>query len=414
MNSNYFTLTASDRVLLTAALADDAEAVTRAWQQWREATDLDVLPEGQYLPLPKLYANLLRCGLADAGDPRIKGVYRRTWYANQRLGELAAAALAALGGAGVPAALSGAAAVQDLYGGPGERPIGQVELLVAPDDAARAAVALGRAGWRPVRPAELLADPGYRLWVHQAIFHLTPRPPFDRLRAGSLLGGEGESLSSRPPLLEEGESLTPSLRGRGQGGRLPLALAWRPLLAAPAPGDAARFIALALDAGATPLCLRREAQLLVACARAAEGGPGRLIALADAALILRTPLDWGLVLELAGLLAAARPLAEALLLIEEIQPAPVGDALQGTGFAAVAAISNRRAELLTRLASLAQYEPPCGRARFHLRRWRRIARGQGAALTPGSLLRYLRAAAGVARLRHLPGRLWQAVAHGRP
>jgi len=408
MNPDDFALTASNRALLTAALSPDAAAAAAAW---RGATDLDALPEGQFLMLPALYANLARFGLAEEADPRIKGVYRRTWYANRRLVELAAAALAALGGAGIPTVLSGAAAVQDLYAGPGERPIGQIELLVAPADVPRAAEALGRIGWQPARSPALLADPGYRQWVHQALFQ----------------------------------------RDRAEL----LALAWRPLPAAPGPRDAARFTALALDAGATPPRLRREAQLIVACARAAEGGPGRLIALADACAILRAaPLDWDLVVGLAGLLAAARPLAAALPVMAEVLgtgrlevAATVAKSADAdsrgaqpaqAGFAAVAAVSNRREEdalsnrreedalsnrreedaLSSRRAELArisQRELPherlddirglAGRVRFHLLRWRRIARGQRVALTPLSLLRYLQAAAGVTRLRQLPRRL---------
>jgi|GEM_PF-2333876 len=423
MNPDDFALTASNRALLTAALSPDAAAAAAAW---RGATDLDALPEGQFLMLPALYANLARFGLAEEADPRIKGVYRRTWYANRRLVELAAAALAALGGAGIPTVLSGAAAVQDLYAGPGERPIGQIELLVAPADVPRAAEALGRIGWQPARSPALLADPGYRQWVHQALFQ----------------------------------------RDRAEL----LALAWRPLPAAPGPRDAARFTALALDAGATPPRLRREAQLIVACARAAEGGPGRLIALADACAILRAaPLDWDLVVGLAGLLAAARPLAAALPVMAEVlgtgrlevpqgcfaiaatvaktsassvEPSADADSRGAqpaqAGFAAVAAVSNRREEdalsnrreedalsnrreedaLSSRRAELARISQRelsherlaaarglAGRVRFHLLRWRRIARGQRVALTPLSLLRYLQAAAGVTRLRQLPRRL---------
>ncbi|MDQ1301563.1 MAG: hypothetical protein QG637_1485 [Chloroflexota bacterium] len=389
-NPDPFALTASNRALLTVALSPDAEKAAAAWRAWRAATDLDALPAGQYLMLPALYANLARFGLADEADPRIKGVYRRAWYANRRLVELAAAALTALGGAGIPAALGGAAAVQELYAGPGERPIGQSELLVAPADVTSAAATLVGAGWRPVRALDLLADPGYRQWAHQAMFR-RDRAEVQRLADVELLS-----------------------------------LAWRPLPAAPAPGDAARFGALALDTGAAPPRLRREAQLILACARAVEGSPSRLIALADACVILRTPLDWGLVVDLAGLLAAARPLAAVLPAVEEVlgvgrlevaatvaksayADSPDGQPAQA-GFAEVAAVSNRRGEDQGELPHerLDDARGRAGRVRFHLRRWRRIARGQGAALTPLSLLRYLQAAAGVARLRQLPRRLWQA------
>ncbi len=373
-------LAESDKALLTAALSLDAEVVACAWRAWRAATDLDVLSATQFPLLPRLYAHLSRFGLADAADPRIKGVYRRTWYANQWCTRLAAVAFSALGGAGIPAALGGAAAVQDLYAGPGERPIGQIELLVAPADVTRTAEALGRIGWQPVRAPVLLTDPGYRQWVSQARFHLTSPPP--------LLPGEGEFIACT-----RSEFILNQSQEKRARIRPPLVLVWRLLPAAPAPGEAARFTALALDAGAAPPRLRREAQLIVACARAAEGGPGRLIALADACMILRSPtsLDWERVLDLAGLLATARPLAAALPLVAELSGQPFNE------------------RLLPQLAQMGRDEPPyeclddaralMGRVRFHWRRWRRIAYVNGELPTPLSLLRYLRAAAGVTRLR---------------
>jgi hypothetical protein len=414
--------------LLTAAVATDAEAVARAWRRWRDAANLDTLPAEQYPLLPALHANLARHGLAGEADARIKGVYRRAWYRNQRFGELADAIVPVLDRAGAPATLFGeGAAAQSLYEGRGERPIERLELMVAPASVTRAAEALVRTGWQPVRPPELLADPQYRQWMHQAIFHRSVsyagRSPAAPVAKNVMLseptgqqalrqdpseashGVRDPSVDSRRDPLLGADPLRVTVGAMFWAASEQIVLVWRALPAAPAPRDAARFDALALDHSASPIRLRREAQLLFACAGAAQGGRGRLIALADAAKALQsaTPIDWDAVLELAGLLSAARPLAAILPSLDHLLGRPPDASRQA------------------RLAQMSQHQwaweslEDAGRARFHLRRWRRIAHANAQRPTPTNLLRYLQAAAGVARLRQLPWRLLHvALRRGSP
>lgn len=211
MNPDPFALTASNRALLTAALSPDAAAAGTAWRAWRDATDLDALPAGQYLMLPALYANLARFGLAEEADPRIKGVYRRTWYANRGLVELTAAALAALSQADIPAVLAGAAALaHTVYPQPALRPLFQPEVIVPLAGADAALRALHGLGWRAEPAAPHLDSPAYRAWVAgqrfvndqgQALWlgwHVIPTLPCANLDAACWAAAADLTLEGRP------------------------------------------------------------------------------------------------------------------------------------------------------------------------------------------------------------------------
>jgi len=69
--------------LLQAALQNQSEALT-AFAAWQGTVDIDDLPPGQFELLPLLYRNMQRAGLEEhPWLPRLKGIYRRAWYANQ-------------------------------------------------------------------------------------------------------------------------------------------------------------------------------------------------------------------------------------------------------------------------------------------------------------------------------------------
>jgi hypothetical protein len=137
-----------ERALLHAALCEtDAPAAWRAAIRARRGgiDDLD----GEWLSLlPMVYANVHE---ADPNAPeigRLRGVYRRTWYANQMSLHAAAQAVAALQNAGIGTMLLGGCALMVLRGGnAGLRPIGMIELAVAAKDRTPALRALAGVGW---------------------------------------------------------------------------------------------------------------------------------------------------------------------------------------------------------------------------------------------------------------------------
>ena len=79
-----YALTQAQKLLLKAALLEGQAALT-AWEQWKSLVDIETLDAAAYALLPQLYQNLLAHRVEDPYMARLKGIYRRTWYANQLL-----------------------------------------------------------------------------------------------------------------------------------------------------------------------------------------------------------------------------------------------------------------------------------------------------------------------------------------
>jgi hypothetical protein len=179
--------TPHERLLLEAALLD-GDAARAAWQRWRSLADLDALDAGAQRLLPLLYRRLVALGVDDPELGRLKGVYRRSWYENQRLFHRAGAALTVLHGAGIETlVLKGAALSVGHYRDLGARPMEDADVLVPVERAAEAIAVLRDAGWTPesprperligVRHAEPLSDPdGVSIDLH---WHALSQPGGD-------------------------------------------------------------------------------------------------------------------------------------------------------------------------------------------------------------------------------------------
>lgn len=170
-------------LLLHAALLDGDDAAA-AWRRWRADDDaLDGVDGLSFDLLPLLYRNLTRWGVEDPDLPRLKGVYRYAWYANQRLLEAAGRALRALGDRGLETLVLGGVPLAELhYRDAGVRPIGAVDIAVRPADAGAAVAALREAGWALATPLPLdrvlrsfpstgLIDGGVRVAVHWSVLY---------------------------------------------------------------------------------------------------------------------------------------------------------------------------------------------------------------------------------------------------
>ncbi|MEA5550651.1 nucleotidyltransferase family protein [Anabaena cylindrica UHCC 0172] len=77
-----YRLELSHQQLLKATLLIGQPMLT-AWENWRYSVDIENLDNSSYLLLPQLYQNLLAHGVDDSEMARLKGIYRRNWYANQ-------------------------------------------------------------------------------------------------------------------------------------------------------------------------------------------------------------------------------------------------------------------------------------------------------------------------------------------
>jgi len=133
--------------LLRLAL-DRRVDVERAWQEL-QPLQIETLEEGTFALLPLVHARLSEAGLQDERLPRLAGTYRSTWVRNQLQLDRLPFLLKPLRDAGIEPIMSGGAVVaKRYYPQVGFRPILQLELLVAAEEATRAGSLLAQHGWR--------------------------------------------------------------------------------------------------------------------------------------------------------------------------------------------------------------------------------------------------------------------------
>jgi hypothetical protein len=133
--------------LLRGALLD-GDAAIDAYRAWRAEVDFDALDGGSQRMLPLLVDNLARIGFEDDFTPQLHGHRRQALAMNaHRIGTVRPA-LRALEAAGVETmVLKGAALVASGLSELGLRPIGDVDVLVRPEDRTAAIDVLLADGW---------------------------------------------------------------------------------------------------------------------------------------------------------------------------------------------------------------------------------------------------------------------------
>jgi hypothetical protein len=134
--------------VLKAALLPPADAAPY-WEALLPSLDLDHLDGETTRVLPMVYRNLESTGALGAETGRLKGLYRRTWYGNQKLFHELARLLEVLSGAGIATVLlKGMAMTETHYGDRGVRAAADLDVLVRPEETARAVDALASDSWR--------------------------------------------------------------------------------------------------------------------------------------------------------------------------------------------------------------------------------------------------------------------------
>jgi hypothetical protein len=139
------------QLLLLQASLWSKELAFPAWTEWRRREpDLDTIEEGSYRLLPLLYRNLTAQLVDDRDGGRLKGIYRRSWAANQLGLKAGRKAIDALTDAGIEVlALKGAALIGVAYRDPGARPMGDIDLAVPPPQVGEAVRVLRGVGFAP-------------------------------------------------------------------------------------------------------------------------------------------------------------------------------------------------------------------------------------------------------------------------
>jgi Uncharacterised nucleotidyltransferase len=139
--------TAQQELILRAALLDE-ERSREAWRHVRPGLDVERLDRGSMALLPLLYERLTEHGEAEAFLPKLKGIYRYTWYRNQVGLRSLTAMLDALHDNGIGAIVLGdAALISAHYRRLGVRQLDEAAALVRGSEREAALAALVRAGW---------------------------------------------------------------------------------------------------------------------------------------------------------------------------------------------------------------------------------------------------------------------------
>lgn len=139
--------------LLLEAAVSAPRAAAAAWREWDSRYTLDDLHDDANNVLPAVY-RALRHEVPEVPQlPRIKGIYRRAWYHNQLLIGAGLEMIRALQDANIPVLLmKGVPLLFHWYGDSGVRPLGDVDLLIRPEDGERAVALFRERGWEPLVP----------------------------------------------------------------------------------------------------------------------------------------------------------------------------------------------------------------------------------------------------------------------
>ena len=191
-------------LLLRAALGD-GDTAREAWSRAKHATETpQLLDHASYRLLPQLYRNLLDAGVDEPALAQLKGIYRHSWYQNQRLFHRSADLLRELHEAGIETlVLKGAALSVVHYRDAGSRPMEDFDVLVHRRDAARTAALLEASGWeqqnvawQPETMFRVVSSVGFRhesgseIDLHwNPLYEVVPEEPIWRHAVSMEIGG---------------------------------------------------------------------------------------------------------------------------------------------------------------------------------------------------------------------------------
>jgi len=151
-------------MLLKASLFRGNSAL-HAWQEWKKSINIeDEIDNGSFRLLPLLFQNLRAYKVSDPLMERLKGVYRQTWYKNQKLFHDTGKILKQLHKTGVNTLIMKGGALSILtYQDLGVRPMADVDVMVPFSQIILATNTLKQLGWEPNIYPESLETLKYRI-----------------------------------------------------------------------------------------------------------------------------------------------------------------------------------------------------------------------------------------------------------
>ncbi|MDZ8188159.1 MAG: nucleotidyltransferase family protein [Nostoc sp. ChiSLP02] len=175
--------TPQQKLLLQASLLHGQNALN-AWQSWSEIVDIEKLDSESYNLLCLLYRNLSVHKIQHSKITIIKGIYRRTWYANQLLFSKIQPILQTFYETGIKILmLADIALISNYYQDYGHRPVYAIDLFIPSLDIDKAIKLLANLGWKKVTSEkldfELQDEFPQLLFIPRGIFWAEPQEKTD-------------------------------------------------------------------------------------------------------------------------------------------------------------------------------------------------------------------------------------------
>lgn len=154
--------TRQEEFLLKAALMEPPASIL-AWEKWIGSTDIDQIDYGSQCMLPLVTNNLRSQGFSHPALTKFKGIYRQTWYRNQMHMTELASVIKDLHKAGIKTmVLKGVALLVTYYKDFGLRILGDIDLLVEPQDFSSSIQIVLDLGWEPENDLDKFTEENLR------------------------------------------------------------------------------------------------------------------------------------------------------------------------------------------------------------------------------------------------------------
>ena len=135
-------------LLLKTILANDTESII-SWKEWCNRVNFDDIDHSSYQAIPAISARLVRLGVKDPLLPKIKGIHRRTWFANQFMLSAVIKFLDSLDLENIDYMIIKGGSMLSNYADIGLRPMHDIDVLVQPSNVNRVIDLLDKMGWMP-------------------------------------------------------------------------------------------------------------------------------------------------------------------------------------------------------------------------------------------------------------------------
>ncbi|NJL53048.1 MAG: nucleotidyltransferase family protein, partial [Hydrococcus sp. SU_1_0] len=137
--------------LLLQACVLQGKPVLDAWEEWKNAVDIEQLDAASNALLSQLYCNLATHQVDDFQMARLKGIYKRNWYGNQLLLKKLQTILQTCQTSKMDTVVLGDASIVAGYGKDCcQHPLEDINILVHPVDLEKAIAILAQAAWNLV------------------------------------------------------------------------------------------------------------------------------------------------------------------------------------------------------------------------------------------------------------------------